>query len=69
MLTWKIRQETLGGGSHNFKWNGQRRSEEMTLREEMRAWRPMGDWGMRIQVEGTTIRSVLFMIFFFNLGT
>lgn len=27
----------VGGGSHNFKWNGQRRSEEVTL-----AWRDKG---------------------------
>lgn len=34
-------------------------------REEIRAWKPVGDWDMRIQVEGTTIWSILFTIFFF----
>ena len=71
MLTWKIKQETLWevgviilngmvrGGLKRWHW-----------REEIRAWKPVGDWDMRIQVEGTTTWSILFMIFFFfNWGT
>ena len=56
----------MGGRSHNFKWNGQRRSERWRWSEEMRAWGWLGH-----ENSGRRSRSVLFMIFFFflNWGT
>lgn len=60
----------VGGGSHNFKWNGQRRSEEVTL-----AWRDKGMEACgRLGHENSGRRNnnlehPFYDFFFFNWGT